>query len=96
MNAARRLQHGIRDLRGLDADHVESVLKMFKGKMVKAAWMLFRVGGHPTATHVSALRYEHDDGKLRHLAGLRIPSIDSPQNVVAMLAHIKKQARVEG
>jgi hypothetical protein len=86
----------IRDLHGLDSEHVESVLinETFQGKPV---WQgdveVFRVRGHPRATHAYAWTYEDDDGTLQHVAVRGVPPIDSPQNAVkaAVVAHMRER-----
>jgi hypothetical protein len=92
----RRLQRAIRDLHGLDAEHVESVgvVETFEGKTVwEGDVEVFRVRGHPQAISAFAWTYEDDDGKLHHVALLGVPPVDSPQNAVkaAVVAHIKTQ-----
>jgi len=54
---------------------------------------VFRVRGHPQATHAYAWTREDDDGTLHHVAVLGVPPIDSPQKAVqaAVMAHIEKQ-----
>jgi len=96
MNDPKRLQQAIRDLHGLDAEHVESVdvLETFEGKTVwEGKVETFRVRGHPQATHAYAWTYADDDGNLHHVAVLGVPPVDTPQNAVkaAVVAHIKKQ-----
>lgn len=100
MNDPGRLQQAIRDLHGLDAEHVESVnvLETFEGKTVwEGEVEVFRVRGHPQATHAYAWTYTDDDGKLHHVAVLGVPPVDSPQNAVraAVVAHVKKQQATE-
>jgi hypothetical protein len=96
MNDPRRLQQAIRDLHGLEAVHVGSVLvvETFDGKPVwEGDVEVFRVRGHSQAEHAYAWTYEDDDGKLHHVAVLGVPPVDSPQNAVkaAVVAHIKRQ-----
>lgn len=96
MNDPQRLRQAIRDLHGLDAEHVESVavLETFEGKTVwEGEVEVFRVRGHPQATRAYAWTYTDDDGKLHHVAVLGVPPVDTPQNAVkaAVVAHIKRQ-----
>jgi hypothetical protein len=96
MNDAKRLQQAIRDLHGLDGEHVESVpvQEIFRGKTV---WQgdvdVFRVRGHPQAQLAYAWTYQDDDGTLHHVAVLGVPPINSAQDAVkaAVMAHIEKQ-----
>jgi hypothetical protein len=92
------LQRAILALHGLDSEHVESVeiVETFEGKTVwEGDVEVFRVRGHPKATHAYAWTYDGDDGKPRHLAVLGVPPIDSARDAVkaAVMAHIKKQGR---
>lgn len=98
MNDARRLQQAIRDLHGLDSEHVESVPvhEIFQGKTVwEGTVEVFRVRGHPKATSAYAWSYEGDDGKIHHVAVLGLAPVNSPQDAVkaAIMAHIKKQRK---
>ena len=100
MNDPRRLQQAIRDLHGLESKHVESVevLETFQGKTVWEGQVeVFRVRGHPQATHAYAWTYEGDDSKPHHLAVLGVPPINSAQDAVkaAVVAHIKKRQVTE-
>ena len=96
MNDPQRLQRAIRDLHGLDSEHVESVevVETFQGKTVwEGDVEVFRVRGHPQATHAYAWTYEDDDGKLHHLAVLGVPPISSAQDAVkaAVMAHVESR-----
>lgn len=85
MNDPKRLRKAIKDLHGLDAEHVESVPvhETFEGKTVwQGAVDVFRVRGHPTAQKVYAWTYEDDDGKLHHMAVLGVPPINSATDAV--------------
>lgn len=96
MNDVARLQKAIRDLHGLDAEHVESVPvhETFQGQTVwEGDVEVFRVRGHPQATHAYAWSYRNDDGELRHIAVLGVPPINCARDAVkaGAVAHIKKQ-----
>lgn len=98
MSEIKRLQKAIRDLHGLDAEHVEAVQvhEVFDGKTVwKGEVQVFRVRGHPTATHAYAWSYLGDAGEVRYLAALGVPPINSAQDAVkaAVMAHIEKAHR---
>jgi len=85
MKHVERLQQAIRDLHGLDSEHVESVPihEVFQGKTVWQGTVdVFRVRGHPQATHAYAWSYEAENGELRHVAVLGVPPIDTPQKAV--------------
>lgn len=100
MNDPKRLKRAIRDLHGLDSEHVESVPvhETFQGKTV---WQgdveVFRVYGHPQAVRAYAWTYEDDDGTLQHVAVLGVPPINSALNAVqaAVVAHMRKQGQRE-
>jgi len=96
MNDPQRLRQAILDLHGLDAEHVESVevVEVFQGKTVwEGEVEVFRVRGHPEATHAYAWSYEGDDGQVHHVAVLGVPPIDSPQKAVqaAVVAEGRKR-----
>lgn len=96
MNDPKRLQRAIRDLHGLDGQHVESVPihEVFQGKTVwEGDVEVFRVRGHPQAQLAYAWTYTDDDGTLQHVAVLGVPPINSAQDAVkaAVMAHIEKQ-----
>jgi hypothetical protein len=89
MNDPERLKRAIRDLHGLDSEHVESVSvhETFQGEtMWQGTVEVFRVRGHPKATHAYAWSYKTDDGELRHLAVLGIPPINSAVDAVRAVA----------
>ena len=70
-----------------------AVVETFQGKTVwEGDVEVFRVRGHPQATHAYAWTYDGDDGKPHHLAVLGVPPINSAQDAVkaAVVAHIKK------
>lgn len=100
MNDVPRLQRAIHDLHGLESDHVESVevLETFQGKTVwEGTVEVFRVRGHPQATHAYAWTYTDDDGKLHYVAVLGVPPVDSAQKAVraAVVAHIQNQQKAD-
>lgn len=96
MKHVERLQQAIRDLHGLEGEHVESVAvtETFQGKTVWQGTVdVFRVRGHPRAHFAYAWSYEAENGELRHVAVLGVPPINSAQDAVraAVMAHIEKQ-----
>lgn len=98
MKHVERLQQAIRDLHGLDSEHVESVpiTETFEAKTVWQGTVdIFCVRGHPQATHAYAWSYKAENGEVRHVAVLGVPPIDSAQKAVqaAVMAHIEKQRR---
>jgi hypothetical protein len=98
MNDPKRLQRAIRDLHGLDSEHVESVPvhEIFQGETVwEGEVEVFRVHGHPEAQRAYAWTYQDDDGTPHHVAVLGVPPINSAQDAVkaAVMAHIEKQGR---
>jgi hypothetical protein len=97
MNDLKRLQQAIRDLHGLDSEHVESVPvhEQFSGEtMWQGTVEVFRVRGHPQAEFAYAWSHETDDGKINHVAVLGIPPVDNPEMAVraAIMAHVRKHA----
>jgi len=96
MTEVERLRKAIRDLHGLDSEHVESVHvhETFQGKTVwEGDVQVFQIHGHPQAQRAYAWSYIGDAGEVRYLAVLGVPPIDSPQKAVqaAVMAHIEKQ-----
>jgi hypothetical protein len=96
MNDVKRLQQAIRDLHGLDSEHVEPVpvQEIFQDKTVWQGTVdVFRVRGHPQAQLAYAWSYQDDDGTLHHVAVLGVPPINSAQDAVkaAVMAHIEKR-----
>jgi hypothetical protein len=70
------------------------VHETFQGKTVWSGEVeVFRVRGHPQATHAYAWTYQDDDGTLQHVAVLGVPPINSAQDAVkaAVMAHIEKR-----
>lgn len=85
MNDPARLQRAIRDLHGLDAEHVESVpvREEFRGETIWDGDVeVFRVRGHPQATMAYAWSYLADDGQLKHVAVLGAGHIKSAREAV--------------
>ena len=96
MKHAERLQQAIRDLHGLDSEHVESVpiTATFQGKTVWQGTVdVFRVRGDPQAQYAYAWSYATEAGEVRHVAALGVPPINSAHDAVkaAVMAHIEKQ-----
>ena len=94
MNNLGRLQQVIRDLHGLESEHIDAVevIERFEGQTVwQGRVEVFRVRGHSRATHAYAWTYADDDGKLHHLAVLGVPPVDTPQKAVqaTVAAHAK-------
>ena len=85
MNDVARLQRAIKDLHGLDATHVRSepVLETFQGETVwEGEVEVFALQGHPQATTAYAWSHEMDEGKVRHIAVLGVPPINSALDAV--------------
>lgn len=97
MNDPARLQKAIHDLHGLDAEHVESVPvhETFQGQTVwEGDVEVYRVRGHPKATHAYAWSYRNDDDELRHVAVVGVPPINSArQSVRAAVAASRGRQR---
>jgi hypothetical protein len=96
MTHVERLQQAIRDLHGLDSEHVESVPvhETFQGKTVWEGTVdVFRVRGHPRAERAYAWSYKADNGEIRHVAVLGVPPINSADDAVkaSVMAHIEKR-----
>ncbi len=90
MKDPRRLQQAIRDLHGLDAEHVRSepVHEGFRGETVwQGTVEVFTVTAHPKATHAYA--WSSKTTAARRI----VPPVNSPQNAVkaAVVAHIKRR-----
>jgi hypothetical protein len=79
-----QLQDMIRALHGCESFHVEAVpvKEIFEGQ---TAWEgiveVFDLIGHPKAKRAYAWSY-HDDNKIKSVAVLQIPPVDSPQSAV--------------
>lgn len=89
MNDPKRLQRAIHDLHGLDSEHVESVPvhETFQGEtMWQGTVEVFRVRGHPKATHAYAWTHDLDDGRINHVAVLGVPPINSAVDAVRAVA----------
>lgn len=98
MNDVKRLQRAIRDLHGLDSEHVESVQvhERFNGKTIwRGTVEVFRVHGHPQAEFAYAWSHDTDDGKVNHVAVLGLPPVKSAVDAVraTIMAHMEKQRR---
>jgi hypothetical protein len=96
MTHVERLQQAIRDLHGLDSEHVESVPvhETFQGKTVWQGTVdVFRVRGHPQAERAYAWSYKADSGEVRHVAVLSVPPINSAGDAVkaSVMAYIEKR-----
>jgi hypothetical protein len=96
MKHVERLRQAIRDLHGLNGEHIESVpiTETFQGKTVWQGIVdVFRVRGHPQATHAYAWSYKTENGTIKHVAVLGVPPINSAQDAVkaAVMAYIEKQ-----
>jgi hypothetical protein len=96
MTHVERLQQAIRDLHGLDSEHVESVPvhETFQGKTVWQGTVdVFRVRGHPQAERAYAWSYEAENGEIRHVVALGVPPINSADDAVkaSVMAHIEKR-----
>jgi len=97
MKHIERLRQAIRDLHGLDSEHVKSVAitETFQGSTVwKGTVDVFRVWGHPQATNAYAWSYKSENGELRHVAVLGVSPVNSAQDAVraAVMAHVEKQS----
>ena len=80
-----RLRQAIRDLHGLESEHLRSepVREMFRGEV---AWEgdveVFKVFGHAKAQHAYAWSHETDAGKRAFVAVLGVPPVNSSQDAV--------------
>ncbi|MBI1814361.1 MAG: hypothetical protein HYR72_05245 [Deltaproteobacteria bacterium] len=85
MNDVARLRKTIRDLHGLDSQHVESVPvnETVNGEPV---WQgdveVFAIRGHPNAQRAYAWSYRGDDDTLHHVAVLGVAPINSAIDAV--------------
>lgn len=91
-NAIDRLRQAIRDLHGLESEHVRSepVHEVFQGKTVwEGDVEVFSITGHPKAQTAYAWSYKDDDGTAHYVAVLGVPPVDSALNAVqaAVVAH---------
>ncbi|MBI1814274.1 MAG: hypothetical protein HYR72_04810 [Deltaproteobacteria bacterium] len=97
MTKIRRLQKVIRDLHGLDSEHVESVPvnETINGEPVwQGIVEVFAVTGHAKAKTVYAWSYEADSGERRHVAVLGVPPVNSAVDAVRIVVvnEIRKQS----
>jgi hypothetical protein len=89
-----RLRQVIRDLHGLESEHVRSepVHETLRGETVWDGTVeVFHVFGHPTATEAYAWAHETDAGGRRYVAVLALPPVRSA--VDAVRASIAAEAR---
>lgn len=85
MKPLQNLKDVIHRLHGCDSTHVVSVrvTEKFEGEVVwDGAVEVFDLIGHPTATKAYAWAHETDEGKLRYVAVLHEPPVDSPEAAV--------------
>lgn len=79
------IQTNLNNLHGCDSIHVETVevIESFGGETVwEGTVEVFDLIDHPTAQRAYAWAYETDEGKLRYVAVLREPPVDSPEAAV--------------
>jgi hypothetical protein len=80
-----RLRQAIRDIHGLQSEHVRSepVRAVFHGR---AAWdgtvEVFKLFGHASATYAYAWSHETDEGTRACVAVLGVPPVHSAQDAV--------------
>jgi len=96
MNDPQRLQRAIRDLHGLDSEHVESVPvhETFQGKTIwEGDVEVFRIRGHPQAQLAYAWTYKDDNGIWQHVAVLGVAPIKDAVDAVraAVIAEGRKR-----
>ncbi len=94
----RRLKKAIRDLHGLEAQHVpsEPVCEDFHGETVWDGTVeVFAVRGHPTAREALAWSHEGDGGGRRFVAVLGVPLVTSARDAVraAVVAELRQRRR---
>lgn len=91
-----RLRQVIRDLHGLESEHVRSepVRETFKGDAVwEGVVEVFTVYGHPNATVAYAWSHETDEGGRRYVAVLGVPPITSAQDAVRAAVVAEQKAK---
>jgi hypothetical protein len=91
MNDRKRLRRAILDLHGCEARHVRTVPvhEIYAGETIWEGDV--EEFGHPKATAAYAWTYEDDDGKLHHVAVLRVAPINSAVNAVQAVAVVESQ-----
>lgn len=75
------------------------ITETFQGKTVWQGTVdVFRVRGHPEATHAYAWSYKTENGAIRHLAVLGVAPIDSPREAVraAIAAPAREHLKARG
>jgi hypothetical protein len=80
-----RLREAIKRLHGCDSTHTQSVsvTESFQGQTVwDGAVEVFSLAGHPSADTCFAWSYQHDDGRERYFAVLKMPPVVSPETAV--------------
>lgn len=95
MTDLARLQRAIRDLHGLESEHVRSepVHETFQGKTVwKGVVEVFRVYDHPQAKFACVWDHETDEGGRNYIAVLGVGPIKAPVDAVrvAIVAQSQK------
>jgi hypothetical protein len=84
-NHIKSLQDAIKEMHGCKSLHVASVPvhEVFQGQ---TAWRgrveVFDLLGHEKAKRAYAWQYEDDDNRIKSVAVLEIPPVDSPQSAV--------------
>jgi hypothetical protein len=91
-----KLRQAIRDLHGLESEHVrpEPVHETFRGETVwDGVVEVFHVFGHQVATEAYAWAHETDDGGRRYVAVLGVPPVKSALDAVraAVVAETKQR-----
>lgn len=97
MNERDKLRDVIRELHGLNAEHLmsEAVHETFRGETVwDGVVEVFSVTGHPHARFVYAWSHETDKGTRRYMAVLGVPPVNSAREAVR--ASIAAERRRKG
>ena len=96
MTYIQKLQKAIRDLHGVESEHVESVpvKEVFQGQTVwEGVVEVFQLKGHPTAPKAYAWAHSTDDpnNPMRHVTVLHVAPVISP--ILAVRASIVQEYR---
>ncbi len=92
-----KLKQAILKLHGCEATYLESenILDTVEGQTVwRGIVAVFQIASHPKATRCYAWGYQLPDGKMRHVAVLEVPPVDSPRKAVqaAMVAETTQKS----
>ncbi len=94
-NSVSTLHHTIRRLHGCDSTHIGTVAvtETFEDEVVWTGEVeIFELIDHPITQRAYAWAYETDSGKLRHVAVLHKPPVDSARAAVRAVIAAESRA----